>query len=192
MKPYILEAPYSEMANNLRDGMETIALAHEYSHIHFGHLEKDETKKLKISDEDAEKILYSWEQEFEADFGGMILTLGARVGRGWDLPLSYWGAELFFSCLEFIEKGICIINNGHDDFFWRGGRSDGPLSSHPPADRRKEQLRKTVSNTMGNEVTKLAKDMELIIQKLWEKTRPKLIEHYKSSNNLNVKWQHLH
>ena len=96
------------------------------------------TKHLQISNEDAKKILYSWEQEYAADQGGLLLTMGAMMVKKWDAPLSYWGIELFLNAMDCIERGLCIMRNGHDDFYWRGGRSDGELGSHPPAERRKD------------------------------------------------------
>lgn len=182
-KQYYLEGEYLDLHAHLLEAMETFIMGHEYSHILLQHIGSKTQKNLNSADKF--QMIYSWPQEFQADGLGLpLMLIGLRhIGKQNDF-ISYCGSELFFSAYEIIQRGACILKNGHDDFYWRGGRSDGLLGTHPPADSRRENLRKLMKNSYGGKSIETSLLVEKIIKILWNKTKPDLI---KNRKELNIK-----
>jgi hypothetical protein len=188
---YLVVFPYEQVVRRLLDSMEIFILGHEYAHILLGHVGHKTHSRAAFLDDDTEVLLYKHEQEFEADFVGLFLSLGAMKIRGCDFSLGYWGVELFFCCDEIIEKGLCILRTGSDDWYWRGGREDGPLGTHPPAKERRDVLREIMKHRFGELPVKLGDLVEKIMTRLWEKTRPALIQHYLDHSKPHIRWQQI-
>jgi len=173
-KQYYLEGTYLDLHAHLLEAIETFIMGHEYSHILLKHV-TSQTKK-NLNNADKFQMIYSWPQEYQADGLGLpLMLIGLRhTGKQNDF-ISYCGAELFFSAYEIIQRGACILKNGHDNFYWRGGSSDGLLGTHPPAGNRREYLRKLMKNNYGERSIETSLLVEKIIKTLWEKTKPILI-----------------
>ena len=177
---YILESPFNKIADHLRLAMEVFIMGHEYAHILLRHLGDKETQKQILNTNDVFNVIYSWSQELDADVLGLPLMLIALKEEGRRYPdLSYSGAELFFSAYEVIERGKCILKNGTDEFYWRNGKEDGPIGTHPPAERRRDNIRKAIEYQFGTKFLTTSYIIEKITKILWEKTKPELILIYK-------------
>jgi hypothetical protein len=178
---YNIDSPYDRFTAILRQSMELFIMGHEYAHIILGHLENQDTKKKHLTPQDIYNILFSWDQELEADSLGLPLMLSAMgAGQKYDhLDLHYCGAELFFSGYEILERAKCIVKQGNDDWYWRGGKEDGRIGDHPPAERRRDNLRELMTKNYGEESVKTSSSVEWIIKNLWEQTKPLLIQGYK-------------
>lgn len=187
-KQYFIDPKYELSVENLRNGMELFVLGHEYAHKFFGHLESDDTALFSISKSDAKRILYDWGKEYEADAGGLMLALGA-LGNRYTAPKSYLGTELILTGFEIVQKSLCILENGHDHFYWRGGRSDGPLGSHPPPDQRREKLRIIAKHLGEKDITKYAEKVDIVINELWKKLKPELIVMYDKQIKSSPIWR---
>lgn len=185
---YYLKAPYTMIAENLRDSMELFVMGHEYAHILLNHLKGKESFAQVLDFESAYNIIFKWEEEFEADSLGLLLMIGAMKNIGYDNSLSYWGAECFCSGYEVIEKGKSILRTGTDEFYWRKGKKDGPVGDHPPAETRRTKLREMMKIHFDEKPINLSKIVEEIIKILWEKTRPILIEYHNKNVNLDPRW----
>lgn len=186
---YILEAPFNKIADHLRLSMEVFIMGHEYAHILLRHLDSKETTKQTLNSEGTFNIIYSWQLEFDADRLGLPLMITALDEQGREYTdLSYCGADLFFSSYEIIEKAKSILKNGTDDFYWNDGKTDN-IGTHPPSEKRRENLRKTAEYQFGSKFLTLSKLIEKIIQILWDKLRPELIENYKELRIKQLSYQ---
>jgi hypothetical protein len=74
-----------------------------------------------------------------------------------------------------LERGTCLINSGTEDWYWCGGRENGPLNTHPPAIIRRKKLRELVKNQFGKKELEPSKGVENIVNILWDKTKRVLI-----------------
>jgi len=189
-KQYHLENPYGYLSDNLRDGMETFVLAHEYGHIFLGHLNNTETTATALAEENAKKIIFSWNQELEADTFAITMTLAAMQNKGWDIPLSYWGGELLFSSFEIIEKSLAILKYGHDDFYWSGGVKGGSVGTHPPGETRRKNLREFMLKKFDKHSIALGKSAEEAVQILWNETKPIILKYYDKKRNPSSRWRY--
>jgi hypothetical protein len=79
---------YFNLANMLRKSLEYFVLGHEYAHIILGHLEAARVQKGILAVPDAEVIAWSWQQELDADWLGMVLSVGASMSEGLDRALA--------------------------------------------------------------------------------------------------------
>jgi len=90
--------------------------------------------------------------------------------------------------MDVFERGKIILETGSDEWYWKGGKEDGPVGTHPPADTRRDKIRKAMI-FLGGEKSALAGDyVREIIKILWEKTKPLLIEKYESNVKLDPRW----
>ncbi|MFF6954694.1 hypothetical protein ACFZAD_39600 [Streptomyces iakyrus] len=76
---HLLPPGLFNFASMLRDSLEYFVLGHEYAHILIGHLDTTAVRKGVLPAGEAEVLAYSWEQEFEADLLGMVLSLNAGI-----------------------------------------------------------------------------------------------------------------
>lgn len=174
---YILESPFNQIADHLRLSMEVFVMGHEYAHILLRHLDSVDTIKKNINSDSVFNIIYSWSQEYDADRLGLPLMICALMNQNRPyLDLSYGGADLFFSSYDVIARAKSIILNGTDEYYWCGGKPDGKLGSHPPAHKRRENLRETMEYQFGVESLIKSHLIEKIMYVLWDKLRPKLIK----------------
>ena len=186
--PHSPEEPHAMLAGFLTHSMELFILGHEYGHIISGHLDRPqkfvpalEGKGIK----QVKEIEYGWTQELEADERGLELMLAAMRRDGTDPALSYWGTELFFSCVEIVERGVSVIAKGKE--------SERPPTWHPPPARRRENLRRKMKGSVGREAAKPAmevgKTVQRIIENLWRTTRPSLRKLHEQKERPAPSWR---
>lgn len=183
---YILEEPYMRFSSILRDSMELFVMGHEYGHILSGHLSADQLPAHLLGEESVNEIARSWQQELEADAVGLQLLIPAmQKKRGMDLSLSYWGADLFFSCNEVLERGASILNTGQPD--------QRRIGSHPHAELRRQSLRDVLTNAVPAEQSKGPIALGMVVQKimnmLWSKTEPSFYKFYEEGVKPALIWQ---
>jgi hypothetical protein len=184
---YYPDSNYEPVVSCLRNSMEIFVLGHEYGHLICNHLSSKLKKTICIGDIEASIIPTAWEQEFEADVKGLEIMLAVMAKRGFDLPLSFWGADLFFSCIDIVEKGIHILSTGHT------APSDVLSKTHPPTSLRRERLREVMQNSLDNEVSSsaiyLADNTKKVIDIYWTRTEKILLEMYSDGIQLAPVWQ---
>lgn len=128
-------------------------------------------------------------QEFDADGLGLPLMITSLDEQGREyMDLSYCGADLFFSSYEVIERAKCILKNGTDDFYWRDSKNNN-ARTHPPAEKRREHLRKIAEYQFGSKFLNLSKLIEKIINVLWNKIRPELIDKHEELRIQQLSYQ---
>ncbi len=170
--PYILGSPYDKLSDLLRESMELFVFGHEYSHIVVGHLDAPETARQRLLNAPADEIVYSWIQEHVADMLGVRLScLAMMESRKVDVALSFWGADLFFSSLELMDKAVSLLRHGDENV--------QRLGSHPPSGERREILRGSLSNFLGEDNARaavaLGEAVEFASARLWDVTRDHLL-----------------
>ena len=80
--------------------------------------------------------------------------------------------DLALATLDDVEKsadGLQAIR------WWKEGKIDGKLGTHPPSEKRREHLRKIMEYQFGSESLKRSILIEKIINILWDKLKPELI-----------------
>lgn len=181
---YLLGGPYRSLASILLESMELFVMGHEYGHIIKGHLSAGQLTAAAFGEEEINEIVFSWQQELEADVVGLTLMLQSMKKRGLDLALSFWGADFFFSCIDIVERGVSIIRTGKEN--------DQSRSSHPPAQIRREILRAHLRKWYSRDVSKgpinLGITLERIIETLWERTRSALRRYHENGKKLAPFW----
>lgn len=184
-KAYLPDANYEVVSSVLCGSMELFVLGHEYGHFVCGHLNEGSTRKAMIGGEDSDKIATNWQQEFEADVRGLEYMLAVMGKRGFDLSLSFWGADFFFCCIDIVEKAVSTI---------RTGSSDVHLSStHPPTNMRRELLHSVLKNSVPEEHAagplQLAGIVKSILDQLWLVCEPVLVRAHQDGVELAPAWR---
>jgi hypothetical protein len=140
-RPYASPPNTHRLSSILRESMELFILGHEIGHVALGHLDGDLARHAIAESIDAETVQTNWEQEFEADLVGMHLMIRAMTrDRGMDVALSFWGAHLFFGCIEIVEHTVSLLGTGKAET-WRS-------HSHPPTAARQERLKEVLLATV--------------------------------------------
>jgi hypothetical protein len=135
---YILEDLYNTPALILRRSMELFIMGHEYSHILAGHLDHRQIVPRSLVEHQVNEIKYLWEQEHQADIlGSSLAILAMKRYEKVDFAFSYWGADIFFTALDTIEKGKIILSTGEKNYIYQIEEH----SSHPPPLSRRGMLR---------------------------------------------------
>lgn len=182
--PYLIDYPHQRLTNILRNSMELFVIGHEYGHVIGGHFSTGQKTSAFLIGNEVNEIIYSWQQEFEADAWGLQLMLHAMMKKGHDLSLSFWGADFFFSCIDVVERSTSIIRTGE--------LKNQPLGSHPPAKARREALRKVLKRSLSEDQTKgpidLGMKLERIMEELFNRTRPILRRCYDNKQKLSPIW----
>jgi len=184
--PYVIEEPYRQLSSILRMSMELFIFGHEYGHIIKGHFSEEQRRAAMLGGEQVNVITRNWKQEIEADWIGLILMSQAMHKKGYDLEMSFWGADFFFSFVDFIERGISILRTGQEDQF--------PPGSHPPARLRRTALREALSvlaqggSSMITNALEVATLVETASDALWNSTREVLQQEYERGRTLAAEW----
>ena len=121
---------------------------------------------------EVDELEFSWVQEFGADWIGIRTAISAMSQHyGVDLALSYWGAELFFSSLDVMDRAVSYLRHGDESY--------RQIGTHPPNKMRREFLRTAIKHDVGEESAigpiQLGQAVEFIMNTLWERTRPALV-----------------
>ncbi|MFF4037579.1 hypothetical protein [Streptomyces sp. NPDC001816] len=161
------------LAGMLRDGLEYFVLGHEYAHIISGHLNSAVRRKGVLPVEEAEVLVHSWGQEFDADLIGMVLSLNAGIEYdNRDLWVGFLGISLFFDALDVMDRAVALLQTGDE--------RTRQLGSHPPSDLRKQRLRAVLPQMADADRVRMPLELAdiqgQIIRELWARTRPALLD----------------
>ncbi len=129
---------YVHLIEVLRDGMALFVVAHEFGHVHSGHLGAF-LQRFQVKSEAFDCENDNHRQEHEADVVGLILTMKAMADSGYDAAMSYIGIELFFISMEMASRSEHIFRFGHDDDY-----RDSASASHPANSDRRSVLNITL------------------------------------------------
>jgi hypothetical protein len=183
-EPYIPSGSVMALSDTLRESMETFVLAHEYGHVVAGHLGPAVPRRAMVANVGVETISTDWQQEFEADVIGLETMLAVRMKKGFDLSLSFWGADAFFGCIDVVEKTVSVLLYGEE----RPNISD----THPPTSHRRLLLRAVLAKTLEENVARgplqLANIVETIINDLWLRVRPALVKMHEDGFRPTHSW----
>lgn len=184
-KPYFLEQRYDGLSTLLRNGFEYFVIAHEFGHLIAGHLDTKEKKDYNIAGNTTEEIVTNWNQEFEADLIGTNILINVMRRRGFDMSLSYWGIEVFFGCLDVVEKTLSVLRTG--------ATGEQSLSeTHPPTLMRRQRIREAMTKSFDKQtvdsVLAITSVVEQVIGHLWDKTEPHIIRLYNQNVQPSVHW----
>lgn len=164
-RPYAPPPYAATVASNLRESMETFILGHEYAHVALGHLDGKHMLHAVAAGVDAETVETNYDQEFQADLIGMMLTLQTLTREdNLDVALSYWGAHAFFGCIDIVERTVSLLATG-EPATWRG-------DSHPPTRQRQQMLQLGLQSLVKPEeaakgAIKLAEQIDEILAIYW-------------------------
>lgn len=183
-KQYLLDPPYYPFVDHLRLAMEVFIIGHEYAHILLGHVDANYVRK-DLAMTDISSVIFSWDQEHNADFLGLPLMMEGlnNIGYGYS-PISYCGAESFFSIFEVLERAKCLIQSGDEEWYWRNCSETGQVSDHPSAEMRRNKLRAQMTEIFGPRSIETSQIIEQIIKILWERIKSGIIANRK---NLYIK-----
>jgi hypothetical protein len=169
---YFVGETYDYLSSLLRNGFEYFVFAHEFGHLIAGHLDYTDETHHDIARNEINTIATNWQQEFEADFIGTNILVNVMARKGYDISLSYWGIEVFFGCIDVVEKTLSILKTGSIN-------PEAFSETHPPTLIRRARIREIVSKSFDTEVSKsiisLSEIVEEIINHLWKKVEPAII-----------------
>ncbi|WP_298462592.1 hypothetical protein [uncultured Cellulomonas sp.] len=170
-RQYHAEPLYVNIADSIRVSMEAFALGHEYGHVIAGHLRSAGRVARMLPNEQVQEVDYDWQQEYEADHLGVALSMTAlHRDRRYDLTQSFWGADLFFSAMDIMDRAVSLLRYGDENA--------QTLGSHPPSTARRGVLRGVlrtlVDGPPAEQAISAAQTLEFVAELLWERTRPLL------------------
>ncbi|MFF9806049.1 hypothetical protein ACF1G5_13105 [Streptomyces coeruleorubidus] len=179
---YILEQPHMSMAQILYNSMELFVMGHEYGHIIAGHLDGIDRSAAALGSKEVQIVARNWKQEHEADALGMRLAITAKQEEGFDIPMSFWGADFFFTCAEVVEKGLSVIETGQE--------GNVQMGSHPPPNRRRKVIRAILRQESDSAAAaiQLADILDSITKYLWESTKPLLMKLHERHISVSQNW----
>jgi hypothetical protein len=135
-----------------------------------------------------EALVYSWQQELDADFHGMLLSLYTIEP---EFKFAFLGSGLFFDAMDVMDRAVALLQTGDENA--------RQLGSHPPAYRRKQNLRGCLSMLAeafpAHAAGPMRAALELeevqgeIIRLLWERARPILLTLHRAGTRPARKWR---
>jgi len=131
----------------------TYIVAHEYSHLLLGHLNKNNTESLNISGEKIDFFSNSWSQEFEADMKACQIILHDTS----DTNRLIMGITLFFDILFILDEfeKLYLLENKKAVF-----------NTHPPARERAYKIKTEISKINPNPVKLISTCTQILIDNL--------------------------
>jgi len=176
---YLLDTKYYPFLNHLRLAMEVFIVGHEYAHILLGHVDENDSRQNLLM-QDVENVLFSWNQESNADELGLPLMLEGLKNIGYQNDfVSYCGAEAFFSAFEVIERAKCLIQSREEKWYWKNCSENGKVGDHPPSEKRRTDLRMQMTKIYGEISIETSQIIESMIKTLWEKIKPDILSNRK-------------
>lgn len=170
--PIRLDSPRTITSVNFTELQLRFVICHEYGHLLAGHLDQISLRlrplpKYKFYNEvSVDEIDKSKADEFEADKVGFEIysdwvenspiakSMKSQVGS--NIILS---ADMFFSFLQLLE---CF-----DEFNIRVNHFPIPRHTHPPANKRRDAIRKNFGHIYSDNAWTLAKNTELVFRDIW-------------------------
>ena len=173
--PYVARRNAMHLGAVLRESMQLFVIGHEYGHIVSGHLDGGKVSKQMVADGKMNIVATNWMQEIEADAIGLEVLGNVRMRQGYDLPLSLWGADAFFGCVDVVERTVSILREGEI--------STRFSDSHPPTPLRREKIRQIISDNIDDEgkveaILQLSKSVEIVIESIWKSIQPAIEKMY--------------
>lgn len=146
---------YRQFSNALADSFLTFIVAHECAHYYLGHLGKDAVKEvMTVGKVQYESLVPDWDQEFEADYVGALLTIPVLMKRKMDIQVILGGIYVAMWTLSIIEN-LRI----------KGRRSE---ATHPPATDRLIRIKKKLQTIMQDDLHVL-EVYDILFSDLWER-----------------------
>jgi len=169
--PLLPSGAYGKLSTLMLERMETFVLCHEFGHLVSGHLSDASYVSAVIGESQVTHVVSDWAKEAEADSTGLKIDLAVTADSGLPLPFGFLGADLFFGCVEVIERAIqtlfygCCCNEGL------------PTETHPSASTRREGVRYIISTLRADQSAGILPFLDLvasIVDRLWEVCEPTL------------------
>ena len=146
---------YRQFSNALADSFLTFIVAHECAHYYLGHLGADAVKGIvSVGKVQYENIIPDWEQEYDADYIGALLTIPILMERKMDIQVILGGIYVAMWMLSIIES------------LWIGSGSG--KATHPPARDRLLQIKRKLQKIMRNDLHVL-ESYDILFSELWER-----------------------
>ena len=146
---------YRQFSNALTDSFLTFIVAHECAHYYLGHLEKDAVKGIvTLGKVQYENLIPDWEQEFDADYIGALLTIPILNERKMDIQVILGGLYVAMWVLSIIEN--LQIKGGSDK------------TTHPPAKDRLLQIKEKLQKIMQTDL-RVLEIYDVLFSDLWER-----------------------
>lgn len=146
---------YRQFSNALADSFLTFVVAHECAHYYLGHLGKDTIKGIvTVGKVQYENLVPDWEQEFDADYIGALLTIPILMEKKMDIQVILGGIYIAMWVLSIIES-LRI----------KGGSGE---TTHPPAKDRLFQIKTKLQKIMQDDLHVL-NVYDILFSDLWER-----------------------
>ncbi len=139
----------------LADSFLTFIVAHECAHYYLGHLGKDAIKGIvTVGKVQYENLVPDWEQEFDADYIGALLTIPILMERKMDIQIILGGIYVAMWILSIIES--LQIKRGQGE------------TTHPPAKDRLLRIKTKLQKIMQNDL-RVLEIYDVLFSGLWER-----------------------
>lgn len=172
---YFLTKDQTFYANEMAKMMEIFVICHEYGHLAKNQL-MEALREVGVSFFEQ----FKENEEYLADNLGAHLALRYFELKNYDITMSYLGVDVFFSCLDLLEK--CI-------FFIKGKKSfENATDSHPPAIQRRKWVRRYLKESQPQlapenpervkQTIELCNMFEEILVILWDKNQKVIKNEY--------------
>lgn len=146
---------YRQFSNALADSFLTFVVSHECAHYYLGHLGKDTIKGIvTVGKVQYENLVPDWEQEFDADYIGALLTIPILMEKKMDIQVILGGIYIAMWVLSIIES-LRI----------KGGSGE---TTHPPAKDRLFQIKTKLQKIMQDDLHVL-NVYDILFSDLWER-----------------------
>lgn len=146
---------YRLFSNSLADSFLTFIVAHECAHYYLGHLDNAAAKGIvTVGKVQYENLIPDWEQEFDADYIGALLTIPVLLERKMDIQVILGGMYVAMWTLSIIES--LQIKNGKGE------------STHPPAKERLLYIKEKLQAIMQNDL-QILDIYDALFSVLWER-----------------------
>ena len=146
---------YRKFSNALADSFLTFIVAHECAHYYLGHLGKDAIKGIvTVGKVQYENLVPDWEQEFDADYIGALLTIPILMERKMDIQIILGGIYVAMWILSIIES--LQIKRGQGE------------TTHPPAKDRLLRIKTKLQKIMQNDL-RVLEIYDVLFSGLWER-----------------------
>lgn len=146
---------YRQFSNALADSFLTFIVAHECAHYYLGHLGETAVKGVvTVGKIQYENLIPNWEQEFDADYIGALLTIPVLLERKMDIQVILGGLYVAMWTISIIES--LRIKNGKGE------------TTHPPAKDRLLHIKKKLQVIMQNDLH-ILDIYDMLFSTLWER-----------------------
>ncbi len=172
VRPKFQLGKFQATADTMAITQQLFVLGHEYGHLLMGHLEQANVHS--IPNESAERIIFNWNKEFEADLVGYKMAVVINSLRSDQIFLHHVFIELFFTMIDIVEKSILVFAYGEE-------RAISLSNTHPPFLQRRNHIRELARGASimsekdaaeWDKITKLNQITEEWCNQLWIKLLP--------------------